>query len=324
MAAPNQIEQQSSVNTVLFSESVALENEPEFILKKRLMIKDALRFQGCFNAELLAPIPNIREEWITLIQFQDEHLLRHWLNSEEYDRAISRLETYIKTTRRQFLSNFNQQVSFLITTTLRPENEEKWLSWNDKIHEVMTSFPGFVGSDIQPSSIKQKGENKTWIVNFQFDNLENLRNWIDSPERARLIEEGSDLYESSVVSQVSSGFGSWFNMKSKEGTSVAGWKMPYVVEMALYPLLVAQAVLTPFVNEWFGFPVGLLINSFYGCFLMHFFLVPWVQKLFNFWLLPKPSEETKINRIGVVLCLIYLGIIAYVYVKFLYGLNIWG
>ncbi len=318
MAAPNQIEQQSSVNTVLFSESVALENEPQYMIEKRAMIVDALRFEGCFNAELLAPIPNIREEWITLIQFQDEHLLRHWLNSEEYDRAISLIEPYIKTTRRQFLSNFNQQVSFLITTTVTPENEPKWLSWNDKIHEVMTSFSGFVGSDIQPSTIKQKGDNKTWIVNFQFDNLENLRNWIDSPERARLIEEGSDLYESSVVSQVSSGFGSWFDMKSKEGTSVAGWKMPYVVEMALYPMLVAQAVFTPFVNEWFGFPVGLLINSFYGCFLMHFFLVPWVQKLFNFWLLPKPSEETKINRIGVVLCLIYLGIIAYVYVKFLY------
>ncbi len=318
MAVPNQTEQQSSVNTVLFSESVALDNESEFIINKRAMIVDTLKFQGCFNAELLAPIPNLREEWITLVQFQSESLLRQWLNSEEYVRGISRIEPYINTTRRQFLSNFNQQVSFLITTTLRPENEEKWLSWNNKIHEVMTSFPGFVGSDIQPSSIKQKGENKTWIVNFQFDNLENLRNWLDSPERAKLIQEGSELHELSVVSQVSSGFGSWFDMRSEEGTGVAGWKMPYIVEMALYPMILAQAKLTGFLNV-FPMPVVILINTFYGCFLMQYFFVPWIQKLMNFWLLPKRNEEKTINPIGVVLSLIYLVVIAYISVKVIFA-----
>lgn len=319
MAVPNQTEQQSSVNTVLFSESVDVENEQQYIINKRLMVLDALKFQGCFNAELLAPIPNLREEWITLIQFQNEPLLRQWLNSEEYTLAISQIEPYINTQRRQFLSNFNQQVSFLITTTVTPENEPKWLRWNDKIHDAMSSFPGFVGSDIQPSTIKQKGDNKTWIVNFQFDNLENLRNWLDSPERARLIEEGSDLYEASVVSQVSSGFGSWFDMKRPDGTGVAGWKMPFIVEMALYTMLIGQAFFTPFVNEWFSLPIALLINSFYGCFLMHYFLVPWVQKFMNFWLLPKRNEEKTINPIGIVLCLIYLVIIAIISVKVLFA-----
>ncbi len=318
MAVPNQTEQQSSVNTLLFSESVDVDKEQQYIINKRLMVLDALKFEGCFNAELLAPIPNLREEWITLIQFQNEPLLNQWLNSEEYTLAISQIEPYINTTRRQFLSNFNQQVSFLITTTLRPENEEKWLKWNDKIHEVMSSFPGFIGSDIQPSTIKQKGGNKTWIVNFQFDNLENLKNWMDSPERARLIEEGSDLHESSVVSQVSSGFGSWFDMKSKEGTGVAGWKMPFIVELALYTMLIGQAFFTPFINEWFSLPIALLINSFYGCFLMHYILVPAAQKFMNFWLLPKRDEEKTINPIGIIICFLYLGILAYFSVRVLF------
>ena len=318
MVIPNPTEQQSLVNTVLFSESVELESEPQYIINKRAMIVDALKFPGCFNAELLAPIPNLREEWITLIQFQNESLLRQWLNSEAYTQAISQIEPYINTTRRQFLSNFNQQVSLLITTTIRPENEEKWLKWNDKIHEVMSSFPGFVASDIQPSTIKQQGDNKTWIVNFQFDNLENLRNWVDSPERAELIEEGSDLHESSVVSQVSSGFGNWFDMKSQDGTGVAGWKMPLIVEMALYPMILAQAKLTGFLNI-FPVPIVILINTFYGCFLMQYFFVPWVQKPMNFWLLPKRNEEKTINPIGVVLSLIYLGIIAYFSVKVLFS-----
>ena len=317
MAVSNQTEQQGSVNTVLFSESVALENESEFIINKRAIIVNALKFQGCFNAELLAPIPNLREEWITLIQFQNENLLSQWLNSEEFTRSASRIKPYINTQRKQFLSNFNQQVSFLITTTLRPENESKWLKWNDKIHAAMSSFSGFVGSDIQPSTIQQKGGNKTWIVNFQFNSLENLRNWIDSPERARLIEEGSSLYESSVVSQVSSGFGSWFDMKSKEGTGVAGWKMPWIVEMALYPMILVQAKLTGFLNV-FPMPVVILINTFYGCFLMQYFFVPWVQKFMNFWLLPKREREAKINPIGAVLSLIYLFVICYVSVKFIF------
>ncbi|MDJ0578181.1 MAG: hypothetical protein QNJ65_23880 [Xenococcaceae cyanobacterium MO_234.B1] len=319
MADPTQTEQQSSVNTILFAETVDLENEPQYIVTKRALIIEVLNFQGCFNAELLAPIPNIREEWITLIQFQSEHLLSQWLNSEAYIQAASRIEPYINTQRKQFLSNFNQQVSFLITTTVRPENEEKWLSWDSKINQAMRTFPGFVGSDIQPSTIKQKGDNKTWIVNFQFDSLKNLRNWLDSPERARLMEEGSGLYESSVFSQVSSGFGSWFDMKSKDGTGVASWKMPYVVEMALYTMLIGQAFLTPFVNEWFVLPVALLINSFYGCFLMHYFLVPGFQKLMNFWLLPKHNEQKKINPIGIVLCLIYLVGLAYFSVKVLFA-----
>ena len=104
MAHSNQLEQESTVNTVLFSESVEVEKEQQYIINKRLMILDALKFEGCFNAELLAPIPNVRDEWITLIQFQNEPLLSQWLNSEQYNQALSRIEPYFESTRRQFLS----------------------------------------------------------------------------------------------------------------------------------------------------------------------------------------------------------------------------
>ena len=37
-----------------------------------------------------------------------------------------------------------------------------------------------------------------------------------------------------------------------------------------------------------------------------------------------PNQNEQQSPIGVVLCLIYLGIMAYAYMKFLFRLNIWG
>lgn len=313
------INQGNSVNSVLFTEIIDFENEEQFILNKRLMILDALKFPGCFNAELLAPIPKLRREWITIIQFQNEDFLFQWLNSEEYMQRNSFNKAYVKSSQKQFLSDFNRQVSHLITTKVPINNQQKWLEWHGRIYEEMVSFPGFIGSDIQPLKIKQDKNSVTWIVNFQFQDSEKLLNWLNSRQRIKLMEEGEKLYqaEASSVSNIASGFGSWFNMKREDGSTVAGWKMALIVEMALYPLLIAQVFLTPFIGKWFVLPIALLINSFYGCFLMQYLLVPEVQKMMKFWLLPQKKQEKQINLIGVLLSILYLLIVAFVAIQFL-------
>jgi antibiotic biosynthesis monooxygenase (ABM) superfamily enzyme len=303
MAKSSSPENQDWVNTVLFSELVTPEDEPKYLADQRQLILSAQQQIGFINADFLAPVPETRTEWLTILQFAQEKNLNHYLNSEEFKVLLSH-KSYVRSSKRQFLSNFTQKASMLITTTLKPENEANWLEWNKKINKAMRSFPGFIESDIQPSIIEQKANNKTWIVNFQFDSLDNLNNWLNSPEREALIEEGSSFYEESVVSQFPSGFSSWFDVSEKSGT-VAPWKMPLIVEMGLYPVVLIQTKFLGFLNI-FPLPVVLLINTLCSCILLQYFVIPIIQKMMRFWLYPQKHYRKKINLLGSVMVALYL------------------
>lgn len=296
-------ENKECVNTVLFAELVAPEDEPKYLADQRQLILSAQQQIGFIDADFLAPIPETRTEWLTIIQFAQEKNLNHYLNSEEFKILLSH-KSYVQLSKRQFLSNFTQKASMLITTTLKPENEANWLEWNDKINKTMRKFPGFIESDIRPSIIEQKANNKTWIVNFQFDNLDNLNHWLNSPEREVLIEEGSSFYEESIVSQFPSGFSSWFDVAGKP-TTLAQWKMPLIVEMGLYPVVLIQTKLLGFLNI-FPLPVVLLINTLCSCILLQYFVIPVIQKMMRFWLYPQKHYKEKIDFLGSVIVALYL------------------
>ncbi len=298
-----------TVNTVLFSEIVESAADVQYLHAQQQLLEVAQHHPGFINADLLAPMPRLRKEWLTIIQFDHEYNLEKFLNSQDFHQ-ISLEKTYVQASKRQLMSNFSQKASMLITTTIRPENEQKWLKWNEKIHQTMQTFPGFLHSDIRPSKIEHKAHNKTWVVNFQFNSLDTLNQWLNSPERQALIAEGKPLYEHTFVSQFPSGFSSWFD-RSGQSVKLASWKMPIIVEMSLYPMVLVQSQFTG-LFPGVPLPVVLLINTLYGCFLMQYVLIPIIQKFMGFWLDPNQNNNFKINGLGLGLAGIYLLLICQV------------
>lgn len=305
----------SSLNTVIFSELIEPQYEQIFLIKKRLLIVNALEFPGCFNAELLSPIPKIRQEWITLIKFENEESLNLWLNSSTTKQCLYQLNNYIKSTKKQFLPSFNRQVSYLITTIVSPEKEAEYLEWENKIGQEMKTNPGFIGKEVSNSkSIYREKNKKVWATILKFNDQENLRHWLNSENRQKLLAEGKKIFDYSVVNEFPRGFGNWFNLEPRDGKKTPSWKMPLIVQMALYPMVLFQARLNPFLPS-FPPPVITLINTFWGCFLMQYVLVPSIQKLMNFWLYPQTNKNVETNLIGVILAAIYLGMICYLAVN---------
>lgn len=64
-------------------------------------------------------------------------------------------------------------------------------AWQGQLNDLVQSQAGFLGTEvIRPVP----GVQREWVVVYRFDGAENLRSWLDSPERARLLEEGHDLF----------------------------------------------------------------------------------------------------------------------------------
>lgn len=68
-------ENKECVNTVLFAELVAPEDEPKYLADQRQLILSAQQQIGFINADFLAPIPETRTEWLTIIQFAQKKIL---------------------------------------------------------------------------------------------------------------------------------------------------------------------------------------------------------------------------------------------------------
>lgn len=72
---------------------------------------------------------------------------------------------------------------------VRPEQAERFALWQSRYRETVSSFSGLLHCEIgSPSS-----DSWWWSTRLIFDNQESLATWLESPQRARLLEEVGPL-----------------------------------------------------------------------------------------------------------------------------------
>lgn len=71
-----------------------------------------------------------------------------------------------------------------------PDRQAAFEVWVEEIRDVAATFPGHLGSEIQPSSEAHPGE---WVTVYRFQSQADLDHWLESPERAELMRQGGDL-----------------------------------------------------------------------------------------------------------------------------------
>lgn len=71
-----------------------------------------------------------------------------------------------------------------------PDRQVEFERWVEQIRDVAATFPGHLGSEIQPSSDAHPGE---WVTVYRFQSQVDLEQWLESSERAELMREGADL-----------------------------------------------------------------------------------------------------------------------------------
>lgn len=86
----------------------------------------------------------------------------------------------------------------IVSRRARPGHESAFERWLEEIRTVAGTFPGHVGSELQPPSDAHPDE---WVTVYRFQSQDDLERWLSSDERAALMREGAEFTEGATREQ---------------------------------------------------------------------------------------------------------------------------
>jgi antibiotic biosynthesis monooxygenase (ABM) superfamily enzyme len=173
----------------------------------------------------------------------------------------------------------------VITHRVRDDKLAEYEEWLKEIAPLARSSPGNLDWHVvRPIP----GLTATFTVILRFDSEANLRAWMESPTRARLIEKAQPLFVTGDDFFISSGLDFWFTPAGAKAKVPVRWKQALVTWSAIYPLVLGVSIIVTPVLERFSLPRNRLLTTFLVTgtvvFLMVYVVMPRYTKLIRRWL----------------------------------------
>lgn len=300
--------------TVVVAQRVRPGHEEEFRRWQDGVNRTVGSFAGFLGTEILAPESG-QDEWKILYRFDSTDNLEAWLGSPAREALLERgSHLFAAPASQQVLVGEPGQndVAVVVSHPVRPELEEEFLAWQRRMTDAERSFPGFRGSELfRPVP----GVQDDWSIVYRYDSSEHLDSWLDSPERQRLLAEGSK-FSDFELHRISNPFGSWFSFgEAAPGVEApAAWKTALSVLVGLYPTVV---LLTLAISElWTSADLweSLLLGNVLSVSLLTWVVMPVVTRALRFWLAPAPGTASRrVDVLGAVASIGFLTLAALVF-----------
>jgi antibiotic biosynthesis monooxygenase (ABM) superfamily enzyme len=176
-----------------------------------------------------------------------------------------------------------QPVTVTVARRVAPGREADFEEFSAALTSAAAGYPGFLGAGmLRPGHV-----GEPWHVVFRFDDLEHLRAWEVSPERAALLAEGEDLIHSTDVHRVT-GLETWFALPSRTAPAPPRWKMFAVSVVGIYVLqLLCNLALRPLDLP---FAVRVALVAIVVTALMTWLVMPRAARLLQDWLYAPPRR----------------------------------
>lgn len=190
-----------------------------------------------------------------------------------------------KLKHRQMLTMENQGATVVISHRIIPEKQQEYENWLTEIGPIAQKSLGHIDWQIiRP--IKNLTFNYTVII--RFDTTENLKNWMESNQRKKLIEKVKPLFADNDTYYIKSGLDFLFSAENKSAKSPLRWKQYLVTWSAIYPLSVLIPVIVLPMLKNLNFPENRYLDSLFVSgtivFIMVYLLMPTYTKLIKNWL----------------------------------------
>jgi len=187
------------------------------------------------------------------------------------------------------------QPTVVVARRVRPGCEDVFQEWADGFTREVTSRAGCLTCQLVPPLGKAQPE---WVFVSTFDTPQNLRAWIESPERAQWLAQAEPLVEGPGEAQVISGLEQLFGLLPPTvAPPPPVWKVAVSVLVGLYPLsLFSQTVLGPRLDQLLmleELPLLLVrgaISTVLMVILMTWVVMPGVTRVLKPWLYPRRSR----------------------------------
>ncbi len=159
---------------------------------------------------------------------------------------------------------------------------ERWL---EEIAPLCKASPGHLDWHIvRPIP----GLTETYTVIIRFDSEAHLRQWMESPARAALIEKVRPLFVAGDEFFVSSGLDFWFTPAGARAQVPVRWKQFLITWSAIFPLAFFTPLLVTPLLQTLGIPHNRLVDTFavtgLVVFLMVYVVMPRYTRLVKRWL----------------------------------------
>ncbi|TSK05763.1 MAG: antibiotic biosynthesis monooxygenase [Geobacter sp.] len=173
----------------------------------------------------------------------------------------------------------------VITHRLRENKQAEYERWLEEIAPLCKASPGHLDWHIvRPIP----GLTETYTVIIRFDTEEHLREWVESPTRARLIEKVRPLFVTDDDFFISSGLDFWFTPAGAKAKIPVRWKQFLVTWSAIYPLALSMPFVVNPIMDYLGAPnnrfLATLAVTGVVVFLMVYVVMPRYTRLVQRWL----------------------------------------
>jgi hypothetical protein len=173
----------------------------------------------------------------------------------------------------------------VITHRVRDDKLAEYEEWLQEIAPLAKLSPGHLDWQIvRPIP----GLTATFTVILRYDSEANLRAWMESPTRARLIEKAQPLFVKGDDFFISSGLDFWFTPPGAKAQVPVRWKQCLVTWSAIFPLVLGVPLMVTPVLERLSLAHNRILTTFVVTgtvvLLMVYVVMPRYTKLIKRWL----------------------------------------
>ncbi len=167
---------------------------------------------------------------------------------------------------------------------VRDSQHDEYERWLEKILPLVRSSPGYL--DVQVIR-PVRGLTDSYTVILRFDCEEDLRRWLQSPERLKLIETAMPILSRADTYTVHSGVDFLFTPHDGQARVPVRWKQFLVTWSAIFPLTLLLPLITVPLLQRIGLSnhfVVVAIVSGTAVLLMVYMIMPRYTRLVRRWL----------------------------------------
>jgi antibiotic biosynthesis monooxygenase (ABM) superfamily enzyme len=262
-----------------------------------------------FSVEFWPPAPPDQLEAVGLVRFNSIDALRHWRRGEINHQLVDEVAPLVEGGLVMQLVgqaavdySVAHGVTMVMVTEIKPGKEAAYRAWADRIQKLQATFPGYLGSFVQPP---QQGENG-WTTVLRFDSAANLDGWLKSSARAAMVKDSEDLVAGFHAQRVDTSFPGWVANDPATGTPPSMWKTACLVLLTLFPVVMLELrflnphieALNPAVRTFIGNAISVALTTWP--------LMPLAILGFHAWLFPEGYPRWRAWAMPIALVLCYL------------------
>ena len=297
------------ISTLLLCARIRPSNEAEFAQWQVRWQTAALASAGAVSVEFWPPAPPDQLEAVVVTRFKSDDALRRWRRGDRNRDLVDEVAPLVEGGLVMQLVGqaavdytVRHGVTMVMVTEIKPGKEAAYRAWADRIQKLQATFPGFVGSFVQPP---QQGETG-WTTVLRFDSAKHLDGWLKSDARATMIKESGELVAGFHAQRVDTSFPGWVPNDPATGQPPNMWKTATLVLLTLFPVVMLElrflnphlAALNPALRTFIGNAVSVALTTWP--------LMPLAIWAFHAWLFPENQPRWLVTTLPVVLVLCYL------------------